>query len=159
VRLKGEFTIAAPLEEVYRFLVDPSRLAPCLPDLRNYEVKDSDHFTVTIRVGVAHIRGPITFHLAIVGREEPRCARFAGKGSGMGSVVDIQCRFRLEEAADGATLVQWDGQAIIGGTLMSIAGGLLEPLARRQAERFIQSLKAGLEARLGPAGGSEQRGG
>ena len=38
----------------------------------------------------------------------------------------------------------WVGEAKVGGRITSLAGGLLEPIARANTERFIKALEAGL---------------
>jgi carbon monoxide dehydrogenase subunit G len=49
--------------------------------------------------------------------------------------------------ADGTavrTKVNWQGEAQIFGRLASVAGGLLEPLGRKQLQKLIDGLQAAL---------------
>ena len=74
----GEFTVPGATQEVYELLMDPHRLAKCLPDLKRYEVQDQNHFTVTLRVGLGRVRGPMTMKLEIVEKRENSYARMTG---------------------------------------------------------------------------------
>jgi carbon monoxide dehydrogenase subunit G len=42
--------------------------------------------------------------------------------------------------------VKWKGEAQLFGRLTAVAGGLLEPLARKNVEKLINGLKAALES-------------
>jgi carbon monoxide dehydrogenase subunit G len=45
---------------------------------------------------------------------------------------------------DGGTKVAWQGEAQIFGRLTSMAGGLLEPLGKKQIQKLINGLQAAL---------------
>jgi carbon monoxide dehydrogenase subunit G len=51
--------------------------------------------------------------------------------------------FDLTPIADG-TKVNWQGEAQIFGRLASVAGGLLEPLGKKQIQKLIDGLQSAL---------------
>jgi carbon monoxide dehydrogenase subunit G len=51
---------------------------------------------------------------------------------------------RVGEAAVLGTRVNWQGEAQIFGRLTSVAGGVLEPLAKKQIQKLINGLQAAL---------------
>ena len=51
------------------------------------------------------------------------------------------------EACNGGTRVVWKGEAQIFGRLMSVAGGLLEPLAKKNVQKLIDGLQRSLESK------------
>ncbi|SNR94070.1 Carbon monoxide dehydrogenase subunit G [Haloechinothrix alba] len=55
MRLDHEFTVPAPVEEVWQALLDPERVAPCMPGATLTGV-DGDEFTATMKVKL----GPIS---------------------------------------------------------------------------------------------------
>ncbi|MEV7553423.1 SRPBCC family protein [Amycolatopsis sp. NPDC089917] len=55
MRLDHEFTVPAPVEEVWKAVVDPERVAPCMPGATVTEV-DGDAFKGTVKVKL----GPIS---------------------------------------------------------------------------------------------------
>ena len=70
-----------------------------------------------------------------------------GKGSGLASVVDSTTSFTLEEAADGQTVVHWRGDLSVSGTLAAFGPqGLLDRMAKKNVEAFIEGIKSGIEA-------------
>jgi carbon monoxide dehydrogenase subunit G len=56
--------------------------------------------------------------------------------------------FDLAVAGEG-TKVVWEGEAQIFGRLTSVAGGLLEPLGKKQVQKLIDGLQAALHAASG----------
>jgi carbon monoxide dehydrogenase subunit G len=140
---QGDFVAHRTPEEVYAFLADPNRFCPLLPDFEKLTPVDATHFTVSLKVGVAHIRGTATVKMALEEAEAPRRARYSGKGSVAGGNVEIGAGFELEPIPEG-TRVRWQGSGKVFGQLASLAGGLLEPLARKNVQRLIDSLQAAL---------------
>lgn len=144
MKLNGEFTVPGSPQDVFDFFTTPERIIRCLPDLQKHEVHDRDHFTVTVKVGISHMKGPMTTKLEVVEKHPPRYARLVGKGSGLGSTVNTETAFTLEDTGGGQTRVKWEGEAKIGGRVAAIAGGLMEPVARANTERFIKAIEGAL---------------
>ncbi|HVN07997.1 MAG TPA: SRPBCC domain-containing protein [Patescibacteria group bacterium] len=140
---QGDFVVKKKPEEVYDFLADPQKFCPLLPDFEKMTTTDAQHFTVSLKVGIAHIRGMATVKMALEEAERPRSARYSGKGSVAGGTVEIGSGFELEAIPDG-TRVRWKGTGQVFGQLASLAGGLLEPLARKNVQRLIDSLQSAL---------------
>ncbi|HKZ52873.1 MAG TPA: SRPBCC domain-containing protein [Candidatus Acidoferrales bacterium] len=139
----GEFQVQRGREEVFDFLTDPNRFAPLLPDFEGVSVEDAKNFTIKTKVGISHIRGTATVKLHLAEAERPRRALYQGKGSVAGGNVELKAGFDLEEAS-GGTHVRWKGEAQIFGRLTSVAGGLLEPLAKKNVQKLIDALQAAL---------------
>ena len=140
---RGEFVVPKPPEAVFDFLADPGRFCPLLPDFQRLAAVDATHFTVELKVGVAHIRGTATMKMTLEEAERPQRARYSGQGSVAGGTVTTSSGFELQ-AVDGGTRVLWQGSAQVFGQLASLAGGLLEPLARKNVNRLMDSLQAAL---------------
>jgi carbon monoxide dehydrogenase subunit G len=139
----GEFRASKPPDEVFTFLTDPDRFAPLLPDYQGHAVTDGRNFAVTVKVGVGHIRGAARVEMQLTEAERPSRAAYQGKGSVAGGSVNVTAGFDL--AADGSgTRVTWKGEAQLHGPLISIAGGLIEPLARKNIQRLIEAVQKAL---------------
>ena len=143
ISLQGEFEVQQKQQEVYNFLTDPKQFAPLLPDFQDVEIQNEKQFTVKVKVGISYIRGNAAVRLELAEAEPPRHALYKGKGSVTGSSVDLTAGFDLEESSNG-TLVKWKGETQISGRLASVAGGLLEPLAKKNLQKLIDSLEEAL---------------
>lgn len=159
MRLDGHFTVAAAQADVYAFLTDPARVSRHMPDVKDVVIEDADHFTVTARVGVANIKGDVVVKLEIRDRQPPVSTTVVGKGSGLASVVDMVTSFRLEPVpgpegpglrpAEGTT-VHWRADVTISGKLAAFGPqGLLDRIARKNVDAFVDGIRAGLVAQTG----------
>jgi carbon monoxide dehydrogenase subunit G len=143
IKFGGEFEVKRTPEEVYDFLTDPKKFGPLLPDFQNMSVQDATHFTVKVNVGISYIKGTAEVKMQLADAERPKRALYKGQGSVAGGNVALTAGFNLS-AADGGTKVAWQGEAQIFGRLTSVAGGLLEPLGKKNVQRLIDGLQAAL---------------
>jgi carbon monoxide dehydrogenase subunit G len=143
IKFGGEFEVKRTPEEVYDFLTDPNKFAPLLPEFRGVTVQDPTHFIVKVNVGVSYIKGAADVKMELAEADRPKRAQYKGQGSMAGGNVALVAGFDLAPA-DAGTKVGWKGEAQIFGSLASVAGGLLEPLGKKQVQKLIDALQAAL---------------
>jgi|SRR5581483_7989158 len=143
INFGGEFVVHRTREQVYEFLTDPKRFAPLLPDYQGMTQEDATHFTVKVKVGISYIRGTAEVKMNLAEAAPPDRAVYKGQGSVAGGSSTMTAGFNLQEVPEG-TKVSWNGEAQVFGKLASVAGGLLEPLARKNVEQLINGLKTAL---------------
>ena len=143
IKFGGEFEVKRSPEEVYDFLTDPQKFGPLLPDFQGMSVQDPTHFTVKVSVGVSYIKGTADVKMVLAEAERPRRAKYTGQGSVPGGGANIVAGFDVA-ADNGGTRVAWAGEAQVFGKLASIAGGLLEPLGKKNVQKLIDALQAAL---------------
>ncbi len=139
IKFGGDFEVPRAPEEVYDFLTDPNKFAPLLPDFQEMAVQDERHFEVKVNVGISYIKGTAEMKMELAEASRPQRARYKGQGKVAGGNVSLTAAFDLV-AAGGGTKVSWQGEAQIFGRLMSVAGGLLEPLGRKNVQKLIDGL-------------------
>jgi carbon monoxide dehydrogenase subunit G len=144
IKLGGDFTVKKTPEEVYDFLVDPNRFCPLLPDFQSMEIVDDKNFMVKLSVGISHIRGTAAVKMSLVEKQRPKHAVYEGKGDVPGGSTTIRAAFDLGAAPGGATKVIWTGQSSVLGRVISLAGGMLEPLAKKNVQKMIDGLQKAL---------------
>jgi len=143
IKFSGEFAVKRTPEEVYDFLTDPSKFAPLLPEYQGMSIQDATHFTVKVNVGISHIKGVADVKMELAQAERPTRAQYKGDGRVAGGNVSLVAGFDLS-AVEAGTKVTWQGDAQIFGRLTSVAGGLLEPLGKKQVQKLINGLQAAL---------------
>jgi carbon monoxide dehydrogenase subunit G len=143
IKFSGEFEVTKTPEQVYDFLTDPRKFAPLLPDYQGMTVEDSTHFTVRVNVGISYIKGVADVKMELTESERPKRAEYKGQGAVAGGNTSLLAGFDLSPTANG-TRVNWQGEAQIFGRLMSVAGGLLDPVAKKNVKKLIDGLEAAL---------------
>ena len=143
IKFGGDFLVTRAPEEVYDFLTDPHKFAPLLPDFQGMDVQDERHFAVKVNVGISYIKGTANVKMELAEASRPNRAQYRGQGSVAGGNVSVTAGFDLVPVG-GGTRVAWQGEAQIFGRLASVAGGLLEPLGKKNVQKLIDGLQAAL---------------
>src|SRR2546426_5709176 len=130
INFSGDFTVKNTRQEVYAFLTDPNRLCPILPDFKALTKEAADHFKVTLSLGISHIRGNAKIKMVLAEATPPTRAAYTGRGDVIGANVTVTAAFDLTDVPAG-TRVDWRGGGRIVGRLVSLAGGVLGPVARK----------------------------
>ena len=144
IKLDGAFEVKREPEDVYDFLTDPNKFAPLLPEFQSMSVQDATHFAVKVNVGISYIKGVADVKMELAQADRPKRAQYKGQGSVAGGTVSFTAGFDLSPT-NGGTKVAWQGEAQIFGRLASVAGGLLEPLGKKNVQKLIDGLQAALK--------------
>ena len=144
---RGEVTLSAPVEEVWRRLLDPRELAAIIPGCRNLTQDGPDRYSAEVVIGVAGIRGTYRVQINLRDKMEKTSLRLVGKafgplgfGSGSGFVI-------LRPEAGGHTQLEYRYEAEIGGKVAAVGQRMLGSVTRYLIAQFFHSL----ERRIGPA--------
>jgi uncharacterized protein len=143
IKFSGEFEVRRQPDQVYDFLIDPNKFAPLLPDFQSMTQQDATHFTVKVNVGVSYIKGAADVKMQLTEATRPQRAQYKGQGSVAGGNVSVLASFDLAPVENG-TKVMWQGEAQVFGRLISVAGGLLEPLGKKNIKKLVDGLQAAL---------------
>lgn len=144
IKLTGDFTVQKSAEDVYRFLVDPNRFCPLLPDFQSMEILDPTNFLVRVKVGISHIRGVAAIKMTLVEQQNAKHAVYEGRGEVPGGSTTLRAHFQLEDTPEGHTKVIWSGESSVLGRIISLSGGLLEPLGKKSVQKLIDGLQKAL---------------
>jgi uncharacterized protein len=144
MKFENEFTVGAPIEEVYAALLDVERVAPYMPGAEVVEKTSDDSYKVAIKVKVGPMSMTYRGDVEIVERDEAahtatmRAKAKEARGQG---TADAHVRMALDENGAGThaamvTDVQLSGRvAAMGrGVIADVSGKLVEKFAGNLAE-------------------------
>jgi carbon monoxide dehydrogenase subunit G len=94
-------------------------------------------------VGISYIKGAADMKMELTQADRPKRAQYKGQGSVAGGNASMIAGFDLSPAG-GGTKVAWQGEAQVFGRLASVAGGLLEPLGKKNVQKLIDGLQAAM---------------
>jgi carbon monoxide dehydrogenase subunit G len=142
-----EFTVNASSETVWDFLLDPQRVAPCLPGCERLEVEDATTYRVRLSVKVGFLTTTQDLRVTITEAERPCRLVALGRGEDrkLGSQVEVRNTLELAAAPDGATLVRYRSDTRVFGRLGSIGDAVMKIKARQLAAEFAANVRAALE--------------
>ena len=142
-----EFTVDAAADVVWEFLLDPRRLAPCLPGCESLEVEDAATYRVRLTVKVGFLSTTQNLRVAIVESERPRRLVSVGRGEDrkLASQVEVRNTLDLEPTAGGATRVRYRSEVRVLGRLGSVGDAVMKVKARQLAADFAANVRAAIE--------------
>ena len=144
MHFEGTSAIKAEPSELYGALLDPKQLSGCMPGLQKIETTSQDEFTVVVKAGISFIRGDFTIRFHVAEKREPSHAKLVGRGTGMGSALDIEATMDIAPQ-DGGSSMKWAADAKVAGKIASLGQRLLEG----QAEKIIRDMFDCIQKRFG----------
>lgn len=146
MHLEGTYLLKKPRAQVWDFISKPEEIAKCLPDLQNLEVKDSKTFAVTVKVGIAFVRGSFKFDFTLLDQKPPSHSKFEAMGKGAGVSVRLMASMDLNEVDAWTTELAWKTDAELGGLLGEISPSLIQSSTSKFTQQFFDCVKAKLES-------------
>ena len=146
MHLEGSFETPAPRKTVWDFLLNPKDIATCFPDLQSMEVVSPDSFKAKVRVGLSLVKGTMDFDFRTTDKVPPSSAKLIGTGRGVGSTIEIQTGFTIQEAGTGSR-VGWVADVNVGGIMAGLGTKLLDSTSSRMVEQVIENLRSKLKER------------
>jgi uncharacterized protein len=145
--IEEQFEVAAPPDVVWEFLLDPSRLAPCLPGCDQLEVVDARTYRVRLAVRVGLPSTTQELRMRIVEEDPPRrlVAEGRGEDARLGSQVDVRNTLELSPSGAGATTVRYRSEVKVLGRLGSVGDAVMKVKARELAAQFADRVRAAIE--------------
>ncbi len=146
MHLEGSFDTPASRKAVWDFLLNPQDIAPCIPDVQSLDVTSPDSFKAKVKVGLSLVRGTVDFDFRIADKVPPSSAKLIGSGRGVGSTMEIQTAFTLDELGSG-TKVGWAADVNVGGIMAGLGSKLLDSTSAKMVQQVVENLTNKLKAR------------
>jgi carbon monoxide dehydrogenase subunit G len=146
MRFEGSVPIRASRERVWAFVIDPEQVGPCGPGVEKIEVADATHFKATAKVGIGFISARFVINMEFAEQQAPDRALIKAHGQAPGSAVDATAEMRLSDGVDGTTVMDWEADVNIAGTLASVGARLIEGTANKMIGQTFDCIRTKLEA-------------
>ena len=152
--IENEFAVTAPIEDLWAYLLDVERIAPCMPGAELTETVDDRTWKGNLKAKF----GPVTMAFAgtvvMESRDDAehrvvlqaRGMEETGKGAAEATVTSW-----LEPAADGDTTVKMQAQIVLTGAAAQLSRGLLPEISKKLTQQFADCLQASMAAEQVPA--------
>ncbi len=161
IEFKESFQVAAPIDTVWNFMMNPEKVVSCMPGAALKEICDEKKFigTVKLKVGAvsAQYQGTITY--AEVDKGAYRLKLLAeGNERGGGTVTgNIGCQLLVLPNGKG-TDVQFESSVDLTGKLVQVGRGMIEGVASQIIKKYIANIRGLLEVPAAQAAAPETGG-
>ncbi|MEA2626253.1 MAG: uncharacterized protein QOD06_2298 [Candidatus Binatota bacterium] len=148
MKVSGTHTFPAPRERVWSFLIDPYRLARCIPGCDKLETIGENEYTGEVNVGLAAVKGQYKGKVKLEEIRPPEHYKMLVDGKGKQGFIKGSGTVDLEEQ-NGATLLRYSGDAQIGGPLASVGQRMIDGATRTMTAQFFTAMEAEIAAAPG----------
>lgn len=148
LQIEERFSVRAPVERVWRFLLDPEQIAPCLPgaELLQVENERTFHGQMKVKVGPVTVAYQGTIELTEV--DEPgRRVQMLGKGKEKGGAgsAKMTMESRLEPQPDGAVAISVTSDVELAGRIVRFGRGMIQSVSAQLFKQFAGNVQQALE--------------
>src|SRR6185437_12123747 len=160
MRFENEIQIDRPPEELFAFLTDVERVAPCLPGA-SIDGRDGDDYTGSMKVKVGPITGTYRGKMRFLEQDEQalravmraRAAEVDGQGD-----AEAKITTQIEQAGDDASRIRMETDLQMRGRVAQFGRGAMERISQRMFDEFARNLEREMAGGDGRADGAgEQR--
>jgi uncharacterized protein len=154
MQIENEFTVAAPADALWAYLLDVEKVAPCMPGAELTDTVDDRTWKGTVQAKF----GPVSMSFAgtVTMQERDDAAHRVvltakgmeqkGKGAANASVTSW-----LEPTDDPTrTMVRMQADITLTGAAAQMSRGLLPEISKKLTQQFADCLHAGMAADAGP---------
>jgi uncharacterized protein len=146
VRIAGNYTFEATREEVWAALNDPEVLARTIPGCQRLEAIGVHEYESTLKVGIQAVRGVYSGRIKLDQIVAPESYDLHVDGKGSNGFLKGAGSIKLR--TDGAqTILDYGGEAQIGGTIATVGQRLLDGAARTLINQSLKALAQQIEER------------
>lgn len=156
IEIQERFQVAAPIERVWRFVMDPHQVVTCLPGATLLEVVDERTFVgqVKVKVGAVSASYKGKIQLTEVDEATYRVQMAAeGKETSGGTAKGTMCS-HLKALPDGGTEVVAEASVDLTGRLMQVGRGMIQGVAHQIFLQFVTATRERLEGEAAAAAAS-----
>ena len=153
IEIRETFQVQAPIDAVWRFVMDPDQVVACMPGAELEQVVDAQTFDGRVKVKLGAItasyKGRIRFTEV---DEQAHTVRMVAEGreTGGGTAKGTMSS-SLRTLPDGQTEVVAEASVDLTGRVMQVGRGMIQGVSHQLFQQFVASTRERLEGAGGAA--------
>ncbi len=143
MKFTGENVLAAPVEQAWDALLDPSVLVRTIPGCERLEATGDNAYAMTVTAGVASIKGTYagSCELRDLVEHESLVMKLDGAGAPGTIGATVNVRFTPEGSS---TRISYDADAVVGGMIGGVGQRMLTSVSKRMAGEFFGNVDSAI---------------
>ena len=147
-KIEESFEVQAPVERVWEYLIDPARVAVCLPGAELLESRDDGSYLGAVKVKVGPVAMSYKGIVKFTERDEQgRVVRLVGEGreAGGGGSARLTMLSRIVALENRGSQVTVEAEVDLVGKIVQFGRGMIEEVSRQLFRQFAACAKQQLE--------------
>jgi carbon monoxide dehydrogenase subunit G len=147
--MEGKFTLKAPIQEVWDFLLKPETLASCIPGAEEMKAIDDKTYESVVKQKVGPISVKLKFTTKITEMIPPRHLKAVGRGADVtkAGTFSQETIVDLTEISKDEVEVAYSSNVSLVGRLATFGERIMRAKAKSVGEEFTKNLQEKLQSR------------
>ena len=149
--LEGKFTLKAPIQQVWDFLLEPETLASCIPGAEKMEAIDDKTYESVVKQKVGPIAVRFKFTTPLTDIDPPRSLKAVGRGADIAKAGNFtqETTVNLTEIAKDEVEISYTSNVSVVGRLATFGERIMRAKSKSVGEEFTRNLQEKLKSRIG----------
>ncbi len=148
--IENEFTVTAPAQDLWEYLLDVERIVPCMPGAELTEVVDERTWKGNLKARFGPVQMAFAGTVVMESRDdEARRVVLKARGmeqKGKGAAEATVTSWLETGPGDGQTTVKMQAEIVLTGTAAQLSRGLLPEISRKLTQQFADCLQQRMQA-------------
>src|SRR4249920_511160 len=148
--IQNEFTVAAPMDFLWNYLLDVEKIAPCMPGAELTEVVDDHNWKGKLNAKFGPVSMSFAGTVTIESRDdEAHRVVLSAKGmeqKGKGAANAKVTSWLEPGPTDGVTTVKMEADITLTGAAAQLSRGLLPEISKKLTQNFADCLQESMAA-------------
>jgi len=147
--IEGKFTLKAPIQQVWDFLLAPGTLASCIPGAEKMEAIDDKTYESVVKQKVGPISVKLKFTTTITETDPPRHLKAVGRGADIAKagIFTQETTVDLTEISKDEVEVSYASNVSLVGRLAIFGERIMRAKTKKVGEEFTKNLQEKLKSR------------
>jgi len=154
MKIDGQFTIPAPIDEVWKSLLDPETLGMCVPGAEKMEKLDDDTYESVVKQRVGPFKVTLKFTTKLTEVRPPAAEQPEGYIKAVGRGADItklgtfttEMEVNMKETSPSNVEVSYVADVSLVGKLATFGERIMRAKAKDVGDQFTENLRKRLKA-------------
>ncbi len=146
--IEGSFTVDAPIDKLFDFMLKPESIMTCIPGTESVKVIDENSYECIVKQKVGIITAKLKFVNRMTKIEKPTHLEIEGEGEDVTKLGHFKNKTTvdLKEVAPGTVEVKYASDVSIVGKLAMFGDRIMRAKAKDVEKDFTKNLKEKLKA-------------
>ncbi len=140
MKMHGTYTLSAPIDQVWVFLMDPEAIAKVMPGCEQLEEIGPDTYRATLKLGIAAVKGTYAGSVQLLDKTPPTSYRMLIDGSGTPGFVKGEAAVALT-GQDEQTVLTYTADIQVGGLIANVGQRMIGGVAKLIVNQSLKKLE------------------
>ena len=148
--IEGKFTLQAPIQQVWDFLLDPETLITCIPGAEKMEAIDDRTYESVVKQKVGPISVTFEFTTTLSEMDPPRYLEATGTGQEVHKAGTFSQRttVNLTEVSENSVEVSYSSNVSLVGRLATFGDRIMRAKAKEMGEEVTKNFEERLKSQI-----------